>query len=879
MLREGFHRIRGNALMALSFIRRSFPVGLGLFLVGALGLSGLPPTQQERAAHAGVAHAGREAAQSWYFLPYPARGQGWQTIVMLTNLGSRELRVNFAAYDKDGEFLGASTTRLAAQATRTLETGEVLPESGTLKVEAKEHLWVGAIFRTRDGTKAEVLPALDDPSRQLDFPALLPGDLSGKTITLLNPDAASASLELIALDQTGAELSRTLLPSLPPMASHTFAVQDLFSADILQQLATVRVLSDKSIVGLQLVDPPDGDLVGLPALTTTSQKWSFPLAAQSEGGKLWTAVGLFNPGEVATSVTIEAFDAAHHSLGVIDSLTLLPGAVHFVLTANQHGRIPEEAAFLKVTSDQAISGYQVVGVVNGKGLSAALGISGEDPTVGGLEMKASTDGSVLSAYPRVRRGEEISSSISLQTIQSQAKASLATAPEAGTGKSSVTTGSTPRWQRGQIMRWPVDGTPRWSNDYASFNRVGNKMYHTGVDIAGVRGATIRAAADGVIRPGYVHGLAPKGGGPYTWWVWNDVDKNQKWDSGEEEGPFIRGSGNNHGLGMTIIIEHKINGETFYSLYGHLDDVTKEIYDKVVVGGQTLTVSQGQPIGLMGFSSYDTRSDENIHVHFELKTHPRLGASRALYWGYTPDLPEPYKYLDPIRLIDPPGVPESLPLPTAFEVRQDVVMRAGPRRNFAVLGWLSPGQKFVGRRILRVSESEEWVEIDIPNERGPARAWVAKRFNDEDYLKEDPSATIVKVIGQVRLRSGPGTDNPPLQVWDNVTFTWLCNENYGCDSVSLECLKECESDDELVRASLRDVFLYPTAYFVSSRTQSGRGSTQPWHEIDIPLIYDKDPAHTSRRDKPVGGEKGRENPVFRRKVIGDLKLGWQVIFWR
>jgi hypothetical protein len=70
------------------------------------------------------------------------------------------------------------------------------------------------------------------------------------------------------------------------MASHTFAVRDLFSGDILQQLSTVRVISDRGIVGLQLVDPPDGDLVGLPALTTTSQKWSFPLAAQSEGGKL-----------------------------------------------------------------------------------------------------------------------------------------------------------------------------------------------------------------------------------------------------------------------------------------------------------------------------------------------------------------------------------------------------------------------------------------------------------------------------------------------------------------------------------------------------------------------------------------------------------------
>jgi len=95
MLREGFHHIRGNALMALSFIRRSFPVGLGLFLVGALGLSGLPPTQQERAAHAGVAHAGQEAAQSWYFLPYPARGQGRLPLAFIENQGQVDEKVKF----------------------------------------------------------------------------------------------------------------------------------------------------------------------------------------------------------------------------------------------------------------------------------------------------------------------------------------------------------------------------------------------------------------------------------------------------------------------------------------------------------------------------------------------------------------------------------------------------------------------------------------------------------------------------------------------------------------------------------------------------------------------------------------------------------------
>jgi hypothetical protein len=96
MLREGFHHIRGNALMALSFIRRSLPVGLGLFLfLGLLGLPTLPPTQQERAAHAGVAQAGQEAAQSWYFLPYPARGQGRLPLAFIENQGQVDEKVKF----------------------------------------------------------------------------------------------------------------------------------------------------------------------------------------------------------------------------------------------------------------------------------------------------------------------------------------------------------------------------------------------------------------------------------------------------------------------------------------------------------------------------------------------------------------------------------------------------------------------------------------------------------------------------------------------------------------------------------------------------------------------------------------------------------------
>jgi phosphodiesterase/alkaline phosphatase D-like protein len=757
MLREGFHRIRGNALMALSFIRRSFPVGLGLFLVGALGLPGLPPTQQERAAHAGVAQAGQEVAQSWYLLPYPARGQGWQTIVMLTNLGSRELRVNFAAYDEDGEFLGASTIRLAAQATRTLETGEVLPESGTLKVEAKEHLWVGAIFRTRDGTKAEVLPALDDPSRQLDFPALLPGDLSSKTITLLNPDSASAHLEVVALDQGGAELDRTLLPSLPPMASHTFAVKELFPASVLQQLATVRVISDRGIVGLQLVDPPDGDLVGLPALTITSREWSFPIATQGEAGELWTSVGLFNLGEVSTSVTVEAFDDANNSLGIIDGATLLPGATHFVLTANMGGIIPPQAASLKVIADQSISGYEVIGVKEGMGVTATLGIPEEDQIRVGFDLTGSKDGRVLTVSPLVRIGDGSIRSTGgtigagewkeVVSVKPSGAVTEVIAQESNTALQTISTSGP---VAGLSLIWPVP--PNIGQDYAQYDWGKADEHHTGLDISGVKGkTTVRAAADG--------------------WIVKIQENDDTKTCGGRSGTGCE----DHGFGNTVIIKHQIGSTVVYTQYSHLDSIEESLkqacgpVDRGRKKRRTckvpVEVKANQELGTVGCTAYgnsDCNENNPPHLHFELKDFGTLtpaGDDKQLDdddgFGYTFSHPDKVGYHDPIlNLHQVSSIAEIRVRVTA--AGQGTSIRVGPAAGYRALRKVKMGEEFIAFRTSPASPacSMGWYQIRPTNESNKTRKVNNKKVNNELYF-QDPSR--------------PGSAIPDA---------WICRGNRG-----------------------------------------------------------------------------------------------------
>ena len=129
-----------------------------------------------------------------------------------------------------------------------------------------------------------------------------------------------------------------------------------------------------------------------------------------------------------------------------------------------------------------------------------------------------------------------------------------------------------------------------------------------------------------------------------------------WQNGSED----------HGLGNTIIIDH---GE-FYALYGHLSRILK-------LGGE---VKRGDTIGFIGNTGYgcdywrigedgcDSKNPEDRHLHLEIKTKPVLenpeGADACEYktgkgvcYGYVPDNPKNYGYLDPIEVLFDKSYPQ------------------------------------------------------------------------------------------------------------------------------------------------------------------------------------------------------------------------------
>lgn len=347
------------------------------------------------------------------YFPAINPGKGLQTTVSITNTEckckQKRANVTLTAYDKEGSQLGIvpAISHLGAGKIKTLNARTFPSDTKSLKIESDGNLIGNTIFKTKDGTKLEVVPAVKEPSQQLDFPALASYDdiYIYETITLLNPNRTPASVDIIALDKDGYEIDRNTLSSLSSMESRDITLIDIFNGSTLKNLPTVRVISDNDIVGFQLVDYPEVDLVGLPALTTTSKAWTFPIVKNGEHLDLWTKVGILNPGNDIAYFTVEAFDSSNNSLGIIYNQKLFPGATYFLSTENANivdRVISLNTAFLKVTSDQPISSYEIIGVLEGNGLTAAHGIPGEDQTTVGFEITGSNDGEVLNAYPMVR---------------------------------------------------------------------------------------------------------------------------------------------------------------------------------------------------------------------------------------------------------------------------------------------------------------------------------------------------------------------------------------------------------------------------------------------------------------------------------------------
>ncbi len=182
--------------------------------------------------------------------------------------------------------------------------------------------------------------------------------------------------------------------------------------------------------------------------------------------------------------------------------------------------------------------------------------------------------------------------------------------------------------------YPVNMLTSWiRQSFISPQKIGiDYLQHAGVDFASIVADSVFAVYDGKVS--YTQNIGPE----------------------------------DHGFGNAVILEHEINGEKVYTLYGHLESISQGIKVGEVV-------KRGDIIGVIGASGYgcnnywrlgkDGCDQSNVldrHLHFEVKTKPVLtnpegdnlchyNGEAGLCFGYTPKYPQNFGYINPISFLN------------------------------------------------------------------------------------------------------------------------------------------------------------------------------------------------------------------------------------
>lgn len=165
-----------------------------------------------------------------------------------------------------------------------------------------------------------------------------------------------------------------------------------------------------------------------------------------------------------------------------------------------------------------------------------------------------------------------------------------------------------------------------------------------------------------------------------------------------------------GYGNYVKIAHKDGSKTYYTYYAHLASAA-------VAAGQKVKAGQ-----LIGYSN-NTGASTGPHLHFGLK----IDGENPAYKGYVDPMPYFSASVD-----DDDGSstgveqPVSVALPDLeFEVTFETLnVRNGPGIEYSIIGQLTKGAKFTGKKL---NSRSVWVEIE------PGK-WCALQFEGATYLK-------------------------------------------------------------------------------------------------------------------------------------------------
>ena len=312
-------------------------------------------------------------------LPLVLNTETWETSLGLIETSDSPDEVELTALSNDGNLLATATISLQPGQRLVRTVADVFGDiSGIASVQITEHsatcAWTE--YLNRENAAAAACPASTDTENQLLVPHIDEGSYWNTLSGIVNCGTISSSLTFSA---AGNEM--TANENTPPGGGYHGRFINLLAETFLQGGWGIFDGNNAPLAGAELFYRVDHlhQAAALRLSGNTARTFYFPHIDVT--GFWWTGISLINPGNLAATVQMEAFDANGHAIPDNGDHTgtirfSLPGQTRRVdLVENFFdNRLDPKAAWIRVSSDEALTGLEVFGSRTGfqEDLSAGL---------------------------------------------------------------------------------------------------------------------------------------------------------------------------------------------------------------------------------------------------------------------------------------------------------------------------------------------------------------------------------------------------------------------------------------------------------------------------------------------------------------------------
>ncbi len=251
----------------------------------------------------------------------------------IINEGSQDAAITATVYSSAAKIFKTTPITLGARQSYYFAPGRTpfssMPDNGWIEIKGKNgDEEISAFQYMTKGTTLETNFAVPVTSDIQVIPHIPFSEKWNSELVLINHGTASAAV-VIHRKMAGTDTTTDLTVNMAPKTKQVISLDAYFegSSSDPYYRSIVTVTSTADISGYYAYHSVSyTDNVTIPLMVDADYGSTLLLPHNTQGGDWWTGIGIFNPGETAVTVIMEAYENFGQQLGVTpDPVTLAPG--------------------------------------------------------------------------------------------------------------------------------------------------------------------------------------------------------------------------------------------------------------------------------------------------------------------------------------------------------------------------------------------------------------------------------------------------------------------------------------------------------------------------------------------------------------------------